>query len=186
MQEVTEQIEEDEYSLSVAQAMKEALEASNSKFSALCKLHCSEGDSEGLWVAIDVLEDVSPHCTPSFPTDGPPCTWIITVLNKRLGLPVSDNAMHDDSDSDDEASISVEFCPLFWRLILADQRQGVRLEKGNSVEIPGVGTIPLTSFPWEVKSRSCSRLERQSRHSRIRLLSRRARRSHQKRALASR
>jgi hypothetical protein len=70
------------------------------------------------------------------------------VLAKRLGLPVSSHeALNPDSDSesDDETSRSLEFEPLFWRVILADQWQGVRLKKGNVVEIPGVGTIPPTS-----------------------------------------
>jgi len=70
------------------------------------------------------------------------------VLAKRLGLPVSSHeALNPDSDSesDDETSRSLEFDPLFWRIILADQWQGLRLKKGNVVEIPGVGTIPPTS-----------------------------------------
>lgn len=92
--------------------------------------------------AIDVLEDVSPPCTPSFPLDGPPCAWIKTVLAKKLGLPISSNAMDSDSDSDDETTMALEFYPLFWRIILADQWQGMRLKKGNSIEIPGVSSIP--------------------------------------------
>jgi len=70
------------------------------------------------------------------------------VLAKRLGLLVSSHeALNPDSDaeSDDETSRSLEFESLFWRIILADQWQGVRLKKGNVVEIPGVGTIPPTS-----------------------------------------
>jgi hypothetical protein len=104
--------------------------------------------------AVDVLEDVSPPCTEAFPLDGPPFAWIRTVLAKRLGLPVSSHeALNPDSDSesDGETSRSLEFDPLFWRIILADQWQGVRLKKGNVVEIPRVGTIPPTiSFAMDV------------------------------------
>jgi hypothetical protein len=104
--------------------------------------------------AVDVLEDVSPPCTEAFPLDGPPFAWIRTVLAKRLGLPVSSHEALNpdpDSESDDETSRSLEFDPLFWRIILADQWQGVRLKKGNVVEIPRVGTIPPTiSFAMNV------------------------------------
>jgi hypothetical protein len=78
------------------------------------------------------------------------------VLAKRVGLPVSSQKAlnpdsDSDSDSDDETSRSLEFEPLFWRIILADQWQGVRLKKGNVVEIPGVGTIPpISSFAMDV------------------------------------
>ncbi|KAH7371305.1 heterokaryon incompatibility protein-domain-containing protein [Pyrenochaeta sp. MPI-SDFR-AT-0127] len=108
-----------------------------------------EGSLTVLGFAIDVLEDVSPPTSngPFFPTDGPASRWIRILLNKKLGLPtiaLSQSADPDsDSDSDDEASLACQFSPIFWRILLADQWQGVRF--GSEVSIPGVGSIPPKS-----------------------------------------
>ena len=76
-----------------------------------------------LGFAIDVLEDVSPPINngPCFPIDSPASSWIKTGFNGKLGLLVSASPEDSDSDSDDEASISCQVHPTFWRVILADQ-----------------------------------------------------------------
>jgi hypothetical protein len=75
-------------------------------------------------------------------------------LNAKLGLPTSDWSDSDDADSDDESEIAIQLHPIFWRTILADQWQGVRLGKEATIDIPGVGTIPPRSVEELFKLRS--------------------------------
>ncbi|KAK0512327.1 hypothetical protein JMJ35_005455 [Cladonia borealis] len=116
----------------------------NSQHHATC--NGEKGTLTVLGFAIDVLEDVSPPINngPSFPIDSPASSWIRTVFNRKLGLPVSTSTEDSDSDSDDEASISCQVHPTCWRVLLVDQWQGVRF--GEEVSIPGVGSIPPRSI----------------------------------------
>jgi hypothetical protein len=99
-----------------------------------------------LGFTIDVLEDASPTSTFSFPVDGPASNWIRSTLNAKLGLPTSDWSDSDDAESGDNSEIAIQLHPIFWRTILADQWQGVRLGKDVTFAIPGVGSIPPSSI----------------------------------------
>jgi hypothetical protein len=133
---------------------KKSIYATTQDSRHLATCNVEKGTLTVLGFAIDVLEDVSPPTTngPFFPTDGPASSWIRTVLNRKLGLPVSD--LTEDSDSDDEASLSCSVYPTFWRVLLADQWQGVRL--GKDVSIPEVGSIPPKSIEELFKMRTAA------------------------------
>ena len=141
---------------SIPQA-EDCIYAATQRSRAVAACDVERGILSVLGCIVDILEDVSPPTSngPFFPTDGPAAYWIRTVLATKLGIPIvastQEPGSDSDSDSDDEASISCQISPTFWRILLADQWQGVRF--GKEVSIPGVGSIPPKSIDELFKMR---------------------------------